>query len=112
MRVVIAAAVVGLVMLAGTAHAAESKGSAEFRAYGPGVESCGAWMQETGGGLFTMSWVLGYVSGVGAATSYNLARTDSAGIEEAARAYCVKHPLSSVETAAHAVAQTLIDPSQ
>ena len=112
MRVVIASVVMGLSFLTGAAHAADNNDASQFRVYGPGAESCGAWQQESGGGVVTLSWLLGFVSGVGSVTPLHLAQTDKDGIEVVARTYCAQHPLNSVEQAAHFVVQSMINSAQ
>lgn len=69
--------------------------------YGYGTASCGKWTanKNTALGYHEEAWVLGYVSGAGAAYPSDLAATDSAAIVAWVDQHCIQHPLDTISTA-------------
>jgi hypothetical protein len=92
---------VALVMLLLTDSSA--RGSEDYAIYGYGNTSCGAWTanrpKDSAGSAAAVSWVLGFVSGVGFVDK-PLRKTDSAGMTAWIDQYCSKKPLDTLATAA------------
>jgi hypothetical protein len=106
--------VTGVALAVSFAAAAPRAIQAPYVIYGPGTISCGKWTAEAQGPLnnrqFNLSWVLGYITGVGAALdkSMSLTKTDSAGMAAWIDQYCAKNPLSTLEKASEELATTLL----
>jgi hypothetical protein len=78
--------------------------------YGMGIESCGKWTSEPQPILrgTSLSWVLGFISGVGAVVP-GVKHTDTDAIRAWMDQYCATHPLETVAEAAADLVKALRD---
>ena len=104
------AALLGLLGLAGSGARA---GDNAYTIYGSGTKSCGKWVAERKDDLSSRlnseSWVLGFVTAMGAA-GLHLKDTDRDAMDGWLDNYCVAHPLDILGTAALALIGELIGP--
>ena len=97
------AVLVGVLVLAPVGAIGEQGG---YTTYGPGGGSCGKWLIEDDRS-FNLSWVLGFVSGVGWSGGRTLKETDVAGIEAFIDKHCAAHPVDNIASAAAALVREL-----
>ena len=103
---------VGLVAIGIAIGALSVMGKQAYTVYGVGTVSCGKWVAEKEQGTSAshkLSWVLGYVTGVGSFSDdkFSLKKTDSAGITLWIDQYCAQHPLEDIVDAANKLVITL-----
>lgn len=84
---------------------------ADYKGYGVGMKSCGAWLQErksgTGDWYQMGQWVLGYVTAYGYYGTHDLKDVDSHAMSAWIDNYCQQNPLEDIETAARKLIDTL-----
>ena len=73
----------------------------KFTTYGQGNESCGEWTAQNKVRRDThqFTWVVGFVSGAGFASTRTQKPTDSSGIAAWIDTYCAANPLDSIAKA-------------
>jgi hypothetical protein len=87
---------------------------AKYVLYGPGVNSCGKWVQDKQGQSpsrvtaydIAGTWVTGFISGYGY-VGPTLRPTDFAGIVVFMDSYCESHPLDTIAAGAQALVHEL-----
>ena len=84
-----------------------------YSIYGSGAQSCGIWVKDRSGENhdYHRTWLLGYISGVGAvgsaSVSFSLQKTGIEAMIAFVDDYCQKNPLVKIEDAGYALAQAM-----
>lgn len=104
-----------LALLAADTHFNAMAGQApllpgNYRVFGVGNGSCGDWRSKANGSadhLLHVTWINGFLSGVGYAASQDVRDVDNHAIEAWMNDYCATHPLIRLSTATAALATEL-----
>lgn len=106
--------VVLVLAVAAAIVASQVRAQDTYTTYGSGNSSCGEWLQSSAAGLthemrrtLLLSWVLGFVSGVGYSGVHHLKATDGSGVEVWIDRYCETRPLDTLARAAAALTREL-----
>ena len=72
----------------------------QYQSKGAGNASCGTYLKEAEHRKFFISWILGYLSGVGSASAMDVLKVaDANAIEGAVTKYCQENPLHDIHDA-------------
>jgi hypothetical protein len=92
-----------LVVVALVSGTVIGRGFKEYNVYGSGTISCGQWRTDSTDGAmrrFEISWILGFVTGVGYAAVAPLKTSDAEGMVRWVDQYCDANPLKDLSDAA------------
>jgi hypothetical protein len=88
-------------------HSSGNGQGADRAIYGAGNVSCGAWTgsARSGDRAAFLSWVHGFITGVGSIADLKLTDTDA--MEQWMNKYCAEHPLATLDGATAVLADEL-----
>jgi hypothetical protein len=89
---------------------APSRGASDYLAYGPGAEPCRTWSAQRAASArrqTSVTWVLGFVSGVGWTSPHPQRRLEGTELVRSVSVFCREHPELPLHRAAEALVLSL-----